>query len=47
MRYVLSMIFHRNIVNFDNIGQQERGQGLVLSFRKSVQHEKCHIFDAD
>ena len=30
--------------------QQERGQcgqGLILSFGKSVQHEKCHIFDAD
>ena len=35
------------------LGQQERGdrgegdQGLILSFGKSVQHEKCHIFDAD
>ena len=35
------------------LGQQERGdcgegdQGLILSFGKSVQHKKCHIFYAD
>ena len=25
----------------------EHNLGLILSFRKSVQHEKCQIFDAD
>ena len=39
--------------NFTTVADQERGrrgergQGLILSFGKSVRHEKCHIFDAD
>ena len=83
MLYVLSTIFHGNIVNFENFekhfavlaapaallvtkinhafiavklnfsdtpraaGGGERSQGLILSFGKSVQPEKYHIFDAD
>ena len=31
----------------DRGNRGERDQGLILSFGKSVQHEKCHIFDAD
>ena len=37
----------RSVIQQERGGRGEHGQGLILSFRKSVQHEKYHIFYAD
>ena len=38
---------HRALVDQERGNRGESDQGLILSFGKSVQHKKCHIFDAD